>query len=72
MLHKQSQHCGTKVKRDYRYWTKQIWVRRKLAEYIFFAPDEGFYCWIVGGGARNLWANILMFKFIIVNLVTQC
>ena len=27
-------------------------------EYFFFAPDEGFYCWIVGGGVQNVWTNI--------------
>ena len=38
---------------------------------IFFAPDEGF-CWIACGRVQNLWTNILMFKFIVLSLVTQC
>ena len=40
-----------------------------LAEYIFFAPDEGFYCWIAGGEAQNVWTNILIFKFSVLQLV---
>ena len=38
-------------------------------ENIFFAPDQGFYCWIAGGGAQNVWTNILIFQFIVLRLV---
>ena len=47
-------------------WKKNI---LSFAEYIFFAPDEGFFCWIAGGGAQNVWTNILIFKFIVLRLV---
>ena len=36
-----------------------------FAEYILFALYEGLYCWIVDGGVKNLWDNILILKFII-------
>ena len=38
---------------------------------MVFAPVEGFYCWIVGGGVQNVWTNILIFKFIFLDY-TQC
>ena len=47
-------------------WKKNIF---SFAEYILFAPDEGFYCWIAGGGAQNVRANILIFKLIVLRLV---
>ena len=41
-----------------------------FVEYIFFPPDEGFYCWIAGGGVQSVWTNILIFKLIVLRLVT--
>ena len=46
-------------------WNKNIF---SFVEYNFFAPDEGFCCWIAGGGAQNVWTNILIFEFIVFRL----
>lgn len=49
-------------------WIFEEWNKNILsfADNIFFAPNEGFYCWIAGGGVQNIWP---MFKFIILSLV---
>ena len=36
---------------------------------MFFATDEGIYCWIAGGGVQKGWTNISIFKFIVLILV---
>ena len=40
-----------------------------LQNIFFFAPDEGLYCRMAGGGAENMWTNILIFKFLVLGLV---
>ena len=40
-----------------------------FVEYISSALDEGFYCWVAGGGVQNVWTNISM--FIVLSLVPQ-
>ena len=39
-----------------------------FAENILFTLDEGLHCWIVAGGVKNLWTNILILKFIILQI----
>ena len=39
-------------------------------EYIFFASDEVFYCWVAGEWVQNMGTNILIFKFIVLRLAT--
>ena len=43
-------------------WDKKNFI---FAEYVLITLDEGFYCWIVDGGVKNLWTNILTPKFLI-------
>ena len=40
-----------------------------FAEYIFFGPDECFYCWVADGGVQNQGINFLIFMFIVLRLV---
>ena len=39
-----------------------------FAEYILFTLDEGFYSWIVDGGVKKWWTNILILKFMILQI----
>ena len=47
------------------------WVLRflKNERKTFSVPDKGFYCWAAGGGAQNVWSNIMIFKFIVLRLI---
>ena len=47
-------------------WNKNIF---SFVEFISFAPDEGFYCWLAGRGVKNVSTNILILKFVVLRLV---
>ena len=42
-----------------------IYIYITYDTYFIHSTYEGFYCWIMKGGEQNVWANILIFKFII-------
>lgn len=40
-----------------------------FVECIFFAPDVGFHYWLAGGAVKNVWANILILKRIVLGFL---